>query len=140
MKGVLEARGVKVAESRIANSLQRVEPVQYEHRRNDTADRLNPSVYVVLYFGHKLHVDQNEKLIQFGVTHVIARDGFSGKIVAYATMPVKNNLAIYESIFRYLKCNSATNCYSGSLQFLPRLTCAAKHKCRVQGRKHALNN
>lgn len=37
MKGVLEARGVKVAESRIANSLQRVEPVQYEHRRNDTA-------------------------------------------------------------------------------------------------------
>jgi len=103
MKGVLESRGVKVAESRVANALQRVEPVQYEHRRNDTADRLNPSVYVALYFGHKLHVDQNEKLVQYGVTHVIARNGFSGKIVAYATMPVKNNLAIYESIFRYAK-------------------------------------
>ena len=72
---------------------------------------------------------------------MIARDGFSGKIVAYATMPVKNNLAIYESIFRYLKCISATNCYSGSLQFLLRLTCAANTNavCK-EGRKHALNN
>ena len=37
----------------------------------------------------------------FGVTHVIARDGYSGKIVGFMTMPIKNNLAIYESVFRY---------------------------------------
>jgi hypothetical protein len=43
--------------------------------------------------GHKLHMDQNEKLGMFGVTHV-AVDGSSGRIVASATMPWKNNLII----------------------------------------------
>ena len=28
------------------------------------------------YVGHKLHVDQNEKMVMFGVTHVMAIDGF----------------------------------------------------------------
>ena len=28
----------------------------------------------------------------FGVTHVMARDGYSGMIVAFSTMPVKNTL------------------------------------------------
>ena len=100
LKGVLESKGIKVSESRVAESLRNVAPVQYDQRRNDTIDRLNPSPYIALYFGHKLHVDQNEKLKMFGVTHIVARDGFSGKIVSYCTMPVKNNLAIYESIFR----------------------------------------
>lgn len=39
--------------------------------------------------GHKLHMDQNEKLVMSGVTHVIAVDGYSKKIVANVTMPVK---------------------------------------------------
>lgn len=63
----------------------------------------NPIPYEAEYFGHKLHIDQNEKLVMFGVTHVIAVDGFSGKIVAYTTMSVKNNLKIYEDIYRYSK-------------------------------------
>ncbi|KAL2076472.1 hypothetical protein ACEWY4_027936 [Coilia grayii] len=50
--------------------------------------------------GHKLHLDQNEKLAMFGVTHVIAIDGYSSKVVAQATMPVKNNLVIYEDVYR----------------------------------------
>ncbi|XP_056447024.1 uncharacterized protein LOC130383039 [Gadus chalcogrammus] len=50
--------------------------------------------------GHKLHMDQNEKLGMFGVTHVVAVDGNSSKIVANATMPVKNNLIIYEQVYR----------------------------------------
>lgn len=50
--------------------------------------------------GHKLHLDQNEKLGMFGVTHVLAIDGFSSKIVAESTMPVKNNLIIYEEVYR----------------------------------------
>ena len=73
----------------------------YEGRCSDTIDQLNPVCYVALYFGHKLHIDQNEKLIMFGETHVIARDGYSGKIVGFITMPIKNNLDIYESVFRY---------------------------------------
>ena len=48
----------------------------------------------------KLHIDQNEKLVMYGTTHVIARDDYSGMVVAIATMQVKNNLTIYEEIFR----------------------------------------
>ena len=101
LKGVLESKGIKVSEGRVAIALQRVAPLQYQQRRYDAVDRLNPSPYIALHFGHKLHLDQNEKLRMFGVTHVIAKDGYSGKIVACATMPVKNNLAIYDSIYRY---------------------------------------
>ena len=61
--------------------------------------------------------------------------------MAYATMPVKNNLAIYESIFRYLKCISATNCYSGSLQFLPHMCCKAQMLCaRKEGSMRLITN
>ena len=100
LKGVLESNGIKVSENRVAASLKRVAPLQYEQRRHDTMNNINPAPYIALYFGHKLHLDQNEKLKMFGATHVIARDGFSGKIVGFSTMPVKNNVAIYESVFR----------------------------------------
>lgn len=45
-------------------------------------------------------MDQNEKLVMFGATHVMAVDGYSGKIVGYATMPTKNNIVIYDDVFR----------------------------------------
>ena len=83
LKGLLESKGIKVSESRVAKSLKRVAPLQYEQRRHDAVDKLNPSPYIALYFGHKLHLDQNEKLKMFGVTHIVARDGYSGKIVAF---------------------------------------------------------
>ena len=44
-----------------------------------------------------LIIDQNEKLIAFGVTHVCAVDGFSGKIVGFISMPVKSN---YDKLYR----------------------------------------
>ena len=49
----------------------------------------NPKVYKADYFGHKLYVNQNEKLAMYGVTH--ARDGYSGMITGYTTMAIKNN-------------------------------------------------
>lgn len=49
----------------------------------------------------KVHIDQNEKLVMFGVTHVCAVDGYSGKIVGFATMTKKNNILIYEHLYRY---------------------------------------
>lgn len=52
--------------------------------------------------GHKLHLDQNEKLVMFGVTHVVAIDGFSSQTVAHNTMPVKNNLTIYQKVYRLI--------------------------------------
>ncbi len=33
------------------------------------------------YFGQKVHVDQNEKLVMFGCTHACAIDGHSGMII-----------------------------------------------------------
>lgn len=62
------------------------------------ARNLNPIPYNAQYFGHKLHMDQNEKIAMFGATHVLAVDGYSGKIVAWKSMPVKNNLIIYDSV------------------------------------------
>jgi len=62
----------------------------------------NPLPYHAEYFGHKLHMDQNEKLVMFGVVHVLAVDGYSSKIVAWKSMPVKNNLTIYDTVFRYV--------------------------------------
>ncbi len=53
--------------------------------------QVNPIPYTATYFGEKLHIDQNEKLIMYGVTHVCAIDGFSGKIVGLVSMAVKNN-------------------------------------------------
>jgi hypothetical protein len=47
-------------------------------------------------------MDQNEKIGMFGATHVLAVDGYSGKIVAWKSMPVKNNLVIYDSVYRYM--------------------------------------
>jgi hypothetical protein len=46
----------------------------------------NPVPYEAEYFGHKMHMDQNEKLVMFGVTHVIAVDGYSCKVVAKSTI------------------------------------------------------
>ena len=63
-------------------------------------NKSNPIPYKANYFGHKLHLDQNEKLIHYGVTHVISVDGFSGMIVSHVTMPIKNNLVIYERVYR----------------------------------------
>ena len=62
----------------------------------------NPIPYYASHYGHKLHIDQNEKLGMFGVTHVIAVDGFSSFIVRYCSMPYKNNLTIYDRVVRYV--------------------------------------
>ena len=61
---------------------------------------MNPIPYRADYFGHKLHIDENEKLVMFGVTHICAVDSYSGKIVEFVTMPVKNNVKIYAHLFR----------------------------------------
>jgi hypothetical protein len=45
-------------------------------------------------------MDQNEKIGMFGCVHVAAIDGFSSMIVAWKCMPVKNNLVIYDYVYR----------------------------------------
>ena len=101
MKGKLEAEGIKVHDKRIAKSLQKVAPDYHKQREQNTARLLNPVPYEADYFGHKMHLDQNEKLVMYGCTTVLAIDGYSNMVLGTTTMPVKNNVAIYKSLFRY---------------------------------------
>ena len=34
------------------------------------------------------------------VTHICAVDGYSGKILSFVTMPIKNNVEIYQHMLR----------------------------------------
>ncbi|KAK7145575.1 hypothetical protein R3I93_013344 [Phoxinus phoxinus] len=99
MTGYLATKGIVAAENRVGGVLRGMARPYHEMRCKGLRN-LNPVPYYAAYMGHKLHLDQNEKLAMFGVTHVIAIDGYSSKVVAHATMPVKNNLIIYEDVYR----------------------------------------
>lgn len=100
--GLLSAEGIHVSQRRLASSLQRSFPFAYAHRRQAVSRSINPVPYRADFFGEKLHLDQNEKLAMYGVTHVVAVDGYSRKIVGFSTMPVKNGITIYNTLFRPL--------------------------------------
>ena len=61
MKGLLYFMGVRASEMRVGESLSRVNPGHHDARRTATARQTNPVPYHADYFGHKLHIDQNEK-------------------------------------------------------------------------------
>ena len=98
---ILRDDGVRVDQIRVGESLKRVKAVPQEIQRQNIIDRDNPIIYDTRYFGKILHLDQNENLGMFGVTYVTALDDYSGKIVAGVAMPRKNNLVIYDRIYRY---------------------------------------
>lgn len=100
MCGLLPAEGMRIAESRVGTALHDVNPHYQQARQERTERQLNPKPYRASHFGDKIHIDQNEKLVMFGVTHICAIDGYSGKIVGFISMPVKNNLEIYNHLFR----------------------------------------
>jgi len=90
-----------IGEKSVGNALAKVCPHYHQRRQTNTACAVNPIPYRADYFGHKLHMDQNEKLIMYGVTHVAAIDGHSRFVVCGITLPIKNNGAIYENVYRY---------------------------------------
>ena len=94
----MKSIGVAASEKRIGRALSVVSPLYQARQNTNTARQVNPVTYNAEYFGHKLHLDQNEKLAVYGLTDVCAIDGFSGKIVGFATMPLKNNVLIYEHL------------------------------------------
>ena len=98
--GLLASEGICISERRVGESLCLVNPGYNYARRTNTARQMNPIRYHADYFGHKLHVDQSEKLVMFGCTHVCAIDGYSSKIVGFITLPVKNNYRIYADMFQ----------------------------------------
>ena len=87
----------EIGETEIGKILCKINP---EAQRSNVGHRsLNAKVYNAKYVGHKIHYDQNKESGMFGVAHVCALDGFSGKIVGHNTMARKNNLLIYEEVF-----------------------------------------
>ena len=73
----------------------------HSQRQREIKRSINPIPYQADYFGQKIHIDQNEKLVMYGTTHVCAIDGFSGKIIGFVSMPIKNNIIIYDKLYRY---------------------------------------
>lgn len=102
LKGHFQASGLRVSQRRLSETAKQVTPHYHRARANDTARLRNPVPYRAFYFGHKVHFDQNEKLVDYGVTYVCAVDGYSLMVVGFAIMPVKNNVIIYEDVFRYV--------------------------------------
>ena len=102
LTGLLAADGIKVSETLVGKALREVNPSYQQARRNQAQRRLNPIPYHASHFGDKIHVDQNEKLVMYGVTHICAIDGFSAKVVGFISMPIKNNVEIYNHLFRYV--------------------------------------
>ena len=100
LKAYLKSTGVVISSKRLSGLQKLVSPLDAEGRRRRAKASFNPERYFVRSFGHKLHVDQNEKLVDFGVVHVAGIDGYSRYIVAACTMPVKNNLTIYSHILK----------------------------------------
>ena len=79
MYGLLRVQGWHVGDNRVGSSLQRVSPVHHQCRRAETSRHMNPHSYEANYYGHKVHLDWNKKLLMFGVTHIMAIDRYSGK-------------------------------------------------------------
>ena len=100
MRGFLKSQGFKVAEQRVGNSLHRVDPIHHTTRRNLATRSINPMFYKADYFGQKCHIDQNEKIVMYGTTHVCAIDGYSSKIIGFVSMPIKSNEIIYDKLYR----------------------------------------
>ena len=99
MQGFLASRGIKAGQRQIGKVLPKANPPYHTTRLNVAQQHLNPHPYVADYFGHKMHVDQNEKLVMFGVTHIAAIDGYSSMVVGFVSMLVKNNVEIYKEMF-----------------------------------------
>ena len=100
MVGVLASHGIRAGLQRVGPSLARVNSTYHERRTTRTEHQTNPIPYSSKYLGNKVHIDQNEKLVLFGVTHVCAVDGYSGMVVGFATFPIKNSALVYEHLYR----------------------------------------
>ena len=102
MTDYLRSSGVNVSGVKVRKALKRVNPEAQHHRATTASRSLNPKIYRADYFGNKLHMDQNEKLVMFGCIYVCARDGFSGAIVGFSVMPPKKNKIIYDEVLRLI--------------------------------------
>lgn len=100
LQGYLRSSGINVSVRKINSVLKEMNPDAFQGRKNDTLDRTNPVPYRALHFGYKGHIDQNEKLVRYGVVHAVMRDGYSGFIESWVTLPSKNPIQLYRLLYR----------------------------------------
>ena len=65
---------MQVSERRLQLLMPANAPQAHHSRQQNSQEQTNPAMYTARYCGHKLHLDQNEKLIHYGVIYVLARD------------------------------------------------------------------
>lgn len=70
VKGYMASGGITAGDKRVGRALSVVSPLYQAQRNSNTARQTNPFPYHADYFGHKLHMDQNEKLAMYGLTEV----------------------------------------------------------------------
>lgn len=100
--GTIRSKCICVSEGVVVKAMEAVAPDAVKTRLSSSSHKMNPKAYKADYFDQKLHIDQNEKLCMCGVTHECARDGYSGMVVAFVVMLVKNNKVIYDKVFGYV--------------------------------------
>ena len=98
MNGYLKSKGISVGERKTMQQMQTISPTAVELRRSGVRVK-NPQPYTANHYGHKLHFDQNEKLLQFGVFHAACIDGFSSKIIRHIILHQKNPILLYDKLF-----------------------------------------
>ena len=63
MTGRLRSIGVSISERKVGNALKKICPCTQAERCMQAGRSFNPKVYKADYFGHKLHVDQNDCMV-----------------------------------------------------------------------------
>ena len=99
LTGPLSSNESSFGERQVGQALQSMNSVAGSQRKVKDSRSFNSRVYSAKYFGHKIHYDQNKKLGMYGAAHVCARDGYSGMIVGFETMPIKNCLTTHDQIY-----------------------------------------
>ena len=75
LKGYLTGvKGVQVSERRLRLLMPANAPQAHHSRQQNSQEQTNPAMYTARYYGHKLHLDQNEKLIHYCVTYVFLQE------------------------------------------------------------------
>ena len=99
MAGYLRQKlGTAIGQNRVRAALAKVHPSNHRKRQNKSERQANPIPYRTDYFGHKLHLDQDKKLVMYGVTHAVTIDRHSH--FAASTSPIESNILVYDQIYR----------------------------------------
>ena len=99
--GSLRSNRYSFGKRQVCEALQTISSVASNQRKVRIGRLLSPRVYKAIYFGHKVHYNQNEKLGIHGAVYVCARDGYSNMIIEFPTIAIKNLL---KSFTRFI-CN-----------------------------------